>query len=522
MEGTAIPSIQLKNSYDSRLRDETSRYESCLDVHSLPPIFHYWSERYVRPKLQAVGIEGPDAMFQDYLSRICAAPGGEPRTFLSIGSGNCDLEIEAAAFLRSHGHSDFVIECLELNGAMLERGEQAAAAASLTSHLRFTQADFNLWKAGRAYDAVIANQSLHHVLNLEGLLDQVRQALAPDSLFLISDMIGRNGHQRWPEALAIVGEFWRRLPPSYRHNQSLDRYEEMYENWDCAKESFEGIRAQDVLPLLLDRFHPHVFVAFGNVIDVFTDRAFGFHFNAESEWDRQFIDAVQDRDEAEMRAGGLTPTHLIAVFGHHAVACPQWNLEPRKCVRDAAALAEVPASDGSAGPYEWHSWPHGAETQLETVCTYLSRLGPLQSRVATLEVDLEERTEWARRLEARADERTEWAVRLDEELKFRTEWAIKIKCELEQSGATIRGLQKELNERTEWARSLERETTERTAWAQQLDEQLNERTEWALRLQRELEAERLSRRTLAAELRSPGRVVMRLARVIRDRLRRLR
>ncbi len=515
---TTSLSMHQANSYESRLSDETSRYASCLEVHRLPPIFHYWSDRYVRPKLQSVGSESPDGMFRDSLRRICLAPGASNHRFLSIGAGNCDLEIGAAAFLRSQGCGDFIIECLELNAAMIARGQQAAAAAGVDQNLQFTQADFNSWKACCSYDAVIANQSLHHVFNLEGLLDQVERALAPDGLFLISDMIGRNGHQRWPEALAIVEQFWRRLPPSYRYNQALERYEEMYQNWDCALESFEGIRAQDILPLLLDRFHPHVFVGFANVIDVFTDRAFGFHFDAESEWDRRFIDEVHGRDELEIRSGRLTPTHMIAVFGRTPAASPQWNLDPWKCVRRPETPVATPQAHAEVSPYEWHSWPHAAEAQLKLVCGYLARSRAAWDKVTRLEFDLIERTEWARRLETLADEKAESVIRLNQELQTRTEWAAKLDHDLEESAATIRGLQRELEERTAWARSLELESEARGTRARQLDRELEERTAWARRLDAELDHERGIRQALEAELHSTRRVASRLIQLVRDRI----
>jgi hypothetical protein len=47
---------------------------------------------------------------------------------------------------------------------------------------------------------------------------------------------------------------------------------------------------------------------------VFTDRAFGHNFDVASERDRDFIDRVHARDEAEIRAGRLTPTHMFAVM----------------------------------------------------------------------------------------------------------------------------------------------------------------------------------------------------------------
>ena len=60
-------------------------------------------------------------------------------------------------------------------------------------------------------------------------------------------------------------EFWRKLPPSYRFNRKLERYEEMFLNYDCSADGFEGIRSQDILPLLLENFHFHVFIALANV-----------------------------------------------------------------------------------------------------------------------------------------------------------------------------------------------------------------------------------------------------------------
>lgn len=188
------------------------------------------------------------------------------------------------------------------------------------------QGDFNAWFPLRDYDIVMANQSLHHVLKLENLFDSVRNSLKDDGRFVISDMIGRNGHMRWPEALEVVHEFWRQLPGGYRYNHQLQRYEDLYENWDCSKEGFEGIRSQDILPLLSERFSFEFFLGFGNVIDPFVDRAFGPNFWPEAKWDRDFIDRVHARDELEINAGRIKPTHMLAVLQKHPV--PMRYLEP--------------------------------------------------------------------------------------------------------------------------------------------------------------------------------------------------
>jgi SAM-dependent methyltransferase len=256
---------------------------------------------------------------------------------VSIGAGNCDTEIRVAKLLRAAGLERFVIECLDINPHMLERGRAMARRERLGAHLAFVEGDFNSWNATWRYAGMMANQSLHHVLHLEGLFDEIGRALDPRASFVISDMIGRNGHQRWPEALAAVHRFWQELPARYRYNHQLQRHEELYENWDCSGEGFEGIRAQDILPLLLERFDFSVYIGLANVIDVFIDRGFGHNFNADCAWDRAFIDRVHAFDEEALRAGSLTPTHMFAVLGpqrrqHHYSR----GLSPQQSIRRPA------------------------------------------------------------------------------------------------------------------------------------------------------------------------------------------
>lgn len=299
--------------YTARIDQERSAYNDCINVHDLPQIALYWHTQHLLPKFQHFGLTQPIDVFDLEIRKRCAGS-GQVNHIVSIGSGNCDLEVQLAAALQQGGVGNFVIDCLDLNAAMLERGAAMARERGVADKIRPQQGDFNRWRPEREYDIVMANQALHHVLELEHLFGAVHSCLKFDGVFLVSDMIGRNGHMRWPEALEIVHEFWRELPPRYRYNHQLRRHEELYDNWDCSTEGFEGIRAQDILPLLVERFHFEMFLAFGNVIDPFVDRAFGHNFSPDAEWDRNFIDRVHQRDEVEMAAGRIKPTHMLAVL----------------------------------------------------------------------------------------------------------------------------------------------------------------------------------------------------------------
>ena len=323
--------------YEDRLRLERNTYKDCPDVHNLPEIFHYWSNKYLLPKALQLGFDHPDEFFALHLQEAGFREGHKPPRFVSIGAGNCDTEVRVAKRLRDRGLEAFTIECIDINPAMLERGREMAQREGVAPFVLMTQADFNDWRPSSQYEAVMANQSLHHVLELEHLFGSIAEALQPGGLFITADMIGRNGHQRWPEALEIVRECWKELPHSYRFNQQTRRFEETFLDWDCSTEGFEGIRAQDILPLLVERFEFDLFLPFANVIDPFIDRSFGHSFDPHRDWDLAFIDRVHARDEYELGRGTITPTHMFAVMcvGRKGRSAFLGAMTPAGCIRRA-------------------------------------------------------------------------------------------------------------------------------------------------------------------------------------------
>lgn len=328
-------SSMVQGEYEKRICKEQSIYRNQVNVHELPAIFHYWSNKYLLPMMLEYGFRSSEQLTVHWLRESAARCRSSSPVFLSIGAGNCDREIRAARALKALGLDQFCIECLEINPDMLARARELARREGLDAQMAFVEGDFNRWTADKRYAGVMAHEALHHVVNLESLFDEVHRSMEDQACFVIHDTIGRNGHQRWPEALAAVHRFWAELPQEYRYNCRLNRHEPLYENWNAARESFEGIRAQDILPLLVERFHFHVFVAYANVVDVFIDRCFGHNFRADAPWDRDFIDRVHAFDEQAICAGEITPAHMIAVVSKAPAAKPLFSrgLSPKFCVR---------------------------------------------------------------------------------------------------------------------------------------------------------------------------------------------
>jgi len=334
-------------TYASRIETEVARYRDDENVHDLPAIYHYWSGGHVDPLLAELGYESLQTFFVDPILERARTSVGRTVRVVSLGSGNGDLELALAERLRSDGLNDFSITRLELNDAMRARARRDAQAAGLSSHFLDQEADLNSWVPSVEYDVAIANHSLHHVSDLEHLFGQVRTCLMPDGCFVINDMIGRNGHMRWPEALALLESIWAVMPDRYKYNRQLRRHESTYENMDHSLVGFEGIRAQDILPLLNSEFHFERFIAFANVIDVFVDRGFGPNFDVESQQDRDFIDTVARLDESALALGLVKPTHLLAHYRVNEVSKPLYagTLSPEFSVR----IVEGPHHEAAEG-----------------------------------------------------------------------------------------------------------------------------------------------------------------------------
>jgi hypothetical protein len=140
---------------------------------------------------------------------------------------------------------------------------------------------------------------------------------------------------RWPEALEPVLALWSLLDDKHKWNNQLNRFESVYQNWDCSKEGFEGIRAQEILPLLLQRFRFDCFIGFANLINVFVDRGFGPNFDVQNSHDRDFIDFVAKLDDYYIEIGKVKPTQMIAAMTKFEVTPTKIykNLTPEFCMR---------------------------------------------------------------------------------------------------------------------------------------------------------------------------------------------
>ena len=218
-------------AHAKRVQQELERYRTVENVHDLPDIFHFWSLKYIRPKLESVfGVSTINDFYAKYIFEFQSAHPGRTVRIASLGAGNCDMEVEIADLLRNRDLTDFRLFCLDMNRDMLDRGEKLASENGLADHFECVETDIARWNPQQEMAVVIAHHFLHHIVDLEGVFANIRKAIGDEGYLVTCDMIGRNGHMRWPEALGIIQDIWRTMPDRYKYNHQLNRFEEKYEN----------------------------------------------------------------------------------------------------------------------------------------------------------------------------------------------------------------------------------------------------------------------------------------------------
>jgi SAM-dependent methyltransferase len=125
--------------------------------------------------------------------------------------------------------------------------------------LTYEVADLNTAKLPKeTYDAVYAHAVLHHVFQLEHLLDQIRQTLKPGGLFVVYEYIGPSQMQFPRRDLELADAFLKAIPERYRSMPRLKdiKKEALRLSLDAMNSSdpSESIRASEIVPLTASRF----------------------------------------------------------------------------------------------------------------------------------------------------------------------------------------------------------------------------------------------------------------------------
>ena len=146
--------------YQSRIRAQIAQYAKPEALLKLPPIYHYWIAKHIRPRMHTVfGVSNVLLIYAGCAAEAFRQPGAS-RRIISLGAGECVHEISLIKKLLEMGETDFVIEGLELSPVRSERARANGKREGVEQFLEINESDLNSWVPARRYSTVIAKDTL--------------------------------------------------------------------------------------------------------------------------------------------------------------------------------------------------------------------------------------------------------------------------------------------------------------------------------------------------------------------------
>ncbi len=176
------------------------------------------------------------------------------RKALSLGCGDGCLERHAVA-LNIAGQ----FEAYDISAGATCIAEQKAAELKIEKNINYHSADLNTVKLSpEACDVVFAAMSLHHIDNLEHLLQEIRRTLKPGGLFILNEFVGPNRFQWTKKQTDIANDLMAILPEKYRYchirGEIKDRIYQPTIASMIETDPSEAVRSEEIIPIVTSMF----------------------------------------------------------------------------------------------------------------------------------------------------------------------------------------------------------------------------------------------------------------------------
>ncbi|HLN79791.1 MAG TPA: class I SAM-dependent methyltransferase [Thermoanaerobaculia bacterium] len=167
------------------------------------------------------------------------------------------------------------------------------------------------------FDAIIANDVLHHITGLEPLYTRIHDALAPGGRLVFNEYVGPNRFQYSDAHLETVNRYLRLLPNRLRWDPIGGRLLWKRERVDPKQlvidDPTEAVRSEDVLPLARRFFKAEKEYVYGG--GLLNPLLFGIvtNFRAGDPWDDMLMSRLCAAEQRLTEAGEIEPDFRIFV-----------------------------------------------------------------------------------------------------------------------------------------------------------------------------------------------------------------
>jgi len=165
------------------------------------------------------------------------------------------------------------------------------------------------------FDAIIANDVLHHITGLERLYGLIHDALAPRGRFVFNEYVGPNRFQYGDERMEMINRYFRLFPDRLRWdpvtNSALWKRTRVDPARLAAEDPTEAVRSEDVLPLARAAFFPVAEIPYGG--GLLNPLLFGVVAGFEPGRDDALLEVLCNAEDRLTRSGALEPDFHIFV-----------------------------------------------------------------------------------------------------------------------------------------------------------------------------------------------------------------
>ena len=176
------------------------------------------------------------------------------------------------------------------------------------------------------FDAVFANDVLHHITDLEGLYGRIRDVLVPGGKLLFNEYVGPNRFQYSDERMALINRYFRLIPDHLRFNPYWGGL--FWNRWraDPAKvaqdDPTEAVRSEDVLPLARAFFETEREYSYGGgLLNPLLYEIVG-NFDEGKPHDRALLQFLCEAEDRLERSGRIEPDFRVYVGRRRAETFP--------------------------------------------------------------------------------------------------------------------------------------------------------------------------------------------------------
>jgi ubiquinone/menaquinone biosynthesis C-methylase UbiE len=242
------------------------------------------------------------------MSALGARPG--VRT-LAVGAGAGGVALE----LMQHAPAPALV-CIDSKPEWLDPYRERSRELALDA--QFAAADLDAVELEPdAFDVVFCHAVLHRVVELEGVVGQIKRALRPGGMLVLVEVVTRNGYAMWPETRDVIQAVWNTLPVKFRLNltaYTTPLIDDFIWEPDPLPSGTRGARPEDILPLVERHFLPEQFVPYFSMSRRFFDSMYGPNYDLAQPLDAALFNWIWALDLHYLATRRLRPETFFGIY----------------------------------------------------------------------------------------------------------------------------------------------------------------------------------------------------------------